>query len=163
MGERAVADYAGLVTRAIAFAIDALIIDTVALATGAVVALTLSVLSISKSTNSVIIAIGGAAFVVWSVAYFVTFWSTTGQTPGNRVMEIRVARTDGDGPLGLAHAVIRFAGLIAAALPLFAGFVPILVNERRRGLQDWLAGSVVRSAPGRGSPASDDVAVVVRP
>ena len=33
-----------------------------------------------------------------------------------------------------------------AALPLFAGFLPILFDDRRRGLQDMLAGSVVVGA-----------------
>jgi hypothetical protein len=28
-------------------------------------------------------------------------------------------------------------------IPLCAGFVPILLNDRRRGLHDWLAGPVV--------------------
>ena len=35
----------------------------------------------------------------------------------------------------------------SCALPLFAGFLPILVNNRRRGLHDIVAGSVVVSAP----------------
>ena len=35
-----------------------------------------------------------------------------------------------------------------AALPLFAGFVPILFDRRRRGFQDWLAHTAVVEAPG---------------
>jgi uncharacterized RDD family membrane protein YckC len=136
--------YAGLVTRAIAFAIDALIIDVAALATGAVVALALSILSISKHDNAIILAIGGVAFLMWSVGYFVVFWSTTGQTPGNRVMHIRVGRAEGGETIAARHALVRFAGLVLATLPLFAGFVPILFTERRRGLQDWLGGTAVR-------------------
>jgi uncharacterized RDD family membrane protein YckC len=137
--------YGGLVTRMIAFAIDALIIDVVALATGAVVALALSILSISTRDNAAVIAIAGVAFALWSVGYFVAFWSTTGQTPGNRVMQIRVVRANDDATVGAWHALVRFVGLILAALPLFAGFVPILFTERRRGLQDWMAGSAVRN------------------
>ena len=33
--------------------------------------------------------------------------------------------------------------MVLAAIPLFAGYLLILVNDRRRGLQDLLAGSVV--------------------
>jgi hypothetical protein len=33
-------------------------------------------------------------------------------------------------------ALVRLAGLMLAALPLFLGFLPILLNKRRRGLQD---------------------------
>jgi uncharacterized RDD family membrane protein YckC len=136
--------YAGLVTRAIAFAIDALIIDIAALATGAVVALALSLLSISKEANAIILAIGGVAFVLWSVGYFVVFWSTTGQTPGNRIMHIRVVRAVDGESIAPRYALVRMAGLVLATLPLFAGFVPILLTDRRRGLQDWLAGTTVR-------------------
>ncbi len=142
----AASGYAGLVTRAIAFAIDALIIDVVALATGAVVALALSILSVSKKDNTAVIAVGGAAFVLWSIGYFVVFWSATGQTPGNRVMHIRVLRSGADRPLAPLRTLMRFGGLVLAALPLLAGFLPILFTDRRRGLQDWIAGSVVKSA-----------------
>jgi len=40
-----------------------------------------------------------------------------------------------------------------AALPLFLGFLPILLNERRRGVHDMIAGSVVvgAAAPVTGS------------
>jgi uncharacterized RDD family membrane protein YckC len=39
------------------------------------------------------------------------------------------------------------------AIPLFAGFLPILVDNRRRGPHDILAGSVVVSAPVEARPA----------
>jgi uncharacterized RDD family membrane protein YckC len=95
----------------------------------------------------VLIALGGFIFFVWVVAYFVTFWATTGQTPGNRVMQIRVERAGG-GTLKPRWALVRMVGLALAAFPLFAGFLPILFNERRRGLADWMANTVVvRSQP----------------
>ena len=95
-------------------------------------------------------------FLAWSVGYFVTFWSTTGQTPGSRLMRITVRTADDGGVLGPRRAALRFAGLVLAAIPLGAGFVPILFDERRRGLQDMLAGTVVVEAPelSRGSGPS---------
>jgi uncharacterized RDD family membrane protein YckC len=38
---------------------------------------------------------------------------------------------------------VRLFGLVLAIVPLFAGFVPVLFTKRRRGLQDFLAGTVV--------------------
>ena len=35
-------------------------------------------------------AVGGAAAIAWGIGYFTFFWSTTGQTPGNRVLSIEV-------------------------------------------------------------------------
>ena len=139
--------YVGIVTRAIAFAVDALAIQFVALAVAGSVALILSVVSPPDKLDPVIVAVGSAAYALWLVGYFVVFWSATGQTPGNRLLQIRVCRAaDGEAPSAGA-ALLRFGGLIVAALPLFAGFVPILLDDRRRGLHDMVAGTVVVPAP----------------
>jgi uncharacterized RDD family membrane protein YckC len=138
----AVPGYVGLVTRAIAFGMDAALINLVAIAIAAIVALTFSVLSLPKDLHTVAVAAGGALYVVWTVGYFVTFWATTGQTPGCRAMHIRVRPTHGERLLP-RRALLRFIGLILAALPLFAGYLLILVDDRRRGLQDRIARTVV--------------------
>jgi uncharacterized RDD family membrane protein YckC len=139
--------YEGLVTRAIAFAVDAAIVDLIALVVGVGLGLALSILSVSDDARNVLLACGGAAFVVWTVAYFATFWSTTGQTPGNRLMHIRVCGDDDGGVLSLRRSLLRFGALLLAALPLFAGFLTVLVDERRRGLHDMLASTVVVGVP----------------
>jgi uncharacterized RDD family membrane protein YckC len=138
--------YEGLVTRAIAFAVDAAIVNLVALVVGVGVGLALSVLTIHDSLKVVLVACGGAAFVLWTIGYFVVFWSTTGQTPGNRLMQIRVCGEDGE-RLRPRRALLRFGALVVAAVPLFAGFLPVLVDERRRGLHDMLAHTIVVRAP----------------
>jgi uncharacterized RDD family membrane protein YckC len=138
--------YEGLVTRGIAFAIDAAVINLIALVVGVGVALVLSLFSLSDTAKAIVVAAGGAAFLGWTVTYFVTFWSTTGQTPGNRLLRIRVCRADDTGLLRPRRCVLRLVGLILAAAPLFAGFLPILVDHRRRGLHDLLAGTVVVEA-----------------
>jgi uncharacterized RDD family membrane protein YckC len=140
-----VTDYQGLVTRALAFSVDAAIVNLIALVVGVGVGLALSILSISDTAETVLLACGAGAFAVWTVAYFAVFWSTTGQTPGNRLMRIRV-RTDDGAVLSLRRSLVRFAALVLAALPLFAGFLPVLVDDRRRGLHDMLAGTVVVGA-----------------
>jgi uncharacterized RDD family membrane protein YckC len=138
--------YEGLVTRAIAFAVDAAIIDLIALVVGVGVGLAVSLLTISDNLRVVLVACAGVAFVVWTVGYFAVFWSTTGQTPGNRLMHLRVCMEDG-AVLSPRRAVLRFGALVLAALPLFAGFLPVLVDDRRRGLHDMLAGTVVVGVP----------------
>ena len=139
--------YEGLVTRGIAFAMDAAVINLVAIVVAAGVALALSVLSVSKdSLDAVLIAAGGALFIAWSVGYFVTFWSTTGQTPGDRVLQIRVQDEDGR-PLHLGRAVLRLLGALLSILLLFVGYLMILVDGRRRALHDRMVGSVVVYVP----------------
>ena len=65
------------------------------------------------------------------------------QTPGARVMGVRVVCARVGEPVHLRTAVVRLAGMLLAALPLFAGFVLILIDDRRRGLQDRLARTAV--------------------
>jgi uncharacterized RDD family membrane protein YckC len=144
--EGAPARYVGLVTRALAFAIDAIVINALAIAVTAMVALFYSIISVPDDLRTVAIAVGGVLYLLWVVGYFVTFWSTTGQTPGNRVLCIRVVPVTGAKVLP-RRAVVRFAGLTLAALPLFAGFLLILVDDRRRGLQDRLGRTLVVEAP----------------
>ena len=134
--------YVGLVTRAIAFALDAAVINAVAILMAAVVALSFSIVSIPDPLQSVAIAAGGVLYILWLVGYFVTFWATTGQTPGSRALRLRVRTVERRAPASAAGAA-ALAALTLAALPLFAGFRMILVDDRRRGLHDRLARTVV--------------------
>ncbi len=138
--------YVGLVTRAIAFTLDAALLNLVAIVVAVAVGLALSVLSVPDEVVLVFAAVGGVLWLVWAVAYFATFWSTTGQTPANRLLRIKVVSArDGEVPR-TRQCLVRFVGLTLAAIPLGAGFLPILFDDRRRGLQDMLARTVVISA-----------------
>jgi uncharacterized RDD family membrane protein YckC len=139
----AVPSYQGLVTRTIAFALDAAAINLAALAVGTAVGLAMSVLDLPSDIESAAIAVGGVAYVIWTIAYFVACWSSTGQTPGDRLLHIRVCDADDGATISEGRAFLRLVFLVLAALPLFAGFLPILVDDRRRGVQDMLAGTVV--------------------
>jgi uncharacterized RDD family membrane protein YckC len=138
-----VSPYAGLATRVVAFAADAVVINVVGWVTAAMVTLGLSLLQVPDDVQNILLALGSVIALIWFVSYFVFFWSTTGQTPGDRLMRIRVddART-GD-RISPRRALLRFFGLFLAALPLCAGFLLILVDDRRRGLHDRLARTVV--------------------
>jgi hypothetical protein len=74
--------------------------------------------------------------------YFVLFWSSAGQTPGMRLFRVRVHGPAGDPP-SLGRSLVRLVGLMLAIVPMFAGFIPVFFTERRRGLPDFLAGTVV--------------------
>jgi uncharacterized RDD family membrane protein YckC len=138
-------EYSGMMTRLIAITLDALVINAAAIAVAGAVLLVFSVFRVTGRNHPVAIVLGGAAYLVWAVSYFAVFWTTTGQTPGNRVMQIRVTRVDG-GRLRPRHALLRLV-LMVISLPLFWGYVPILTNARRRGVPDMIAGTIVTHAP----------------
>ena len=57
------------------------------------------------------------------------FWSTAGQTPGMRLLHVRVGGPGGDAP-SVGRSLVRFVGLVLAIVPLFTGFLPVLFTER---------------------------------
>ena len=91
--------------------------------------------------------VGALVAVGWALVvdvYLVLFWTMTGRTPGMRLMQLRVVGPRGDPP-GLGRAVVRLVGLLLSVALFFAGFLPVLVDRRRRGMHDMLAGTVVES------------------
>lgn len=138
--------YAGLVSRTVALAIDAVALTIGFAVASGVLGLILSLFT-AVEVSSPGAVLGAAA--TWSLVvggYFVLFWTLTGETPGMRLMGLRVIDRDG-GPLGFGQALLRLVGAILAAIPFFAGYLLILVDDRRRGLHDMIAGTTVVYAP----------------
>lgn len=139
--------YAGIASRALALALDALLVNLVVLTGGAIIALAGSLVGdLRFDTLARILA--GVAWGATVATYFVLFWSAAGQTPGMRLMDVRV-RTAAGTTLGVGRAMVRMIGLALAIIPLFAGFLPVFVDNRRRGAHDMLAGTVVVYADAR--------------
>jgi uncharacterized RDD family membrane protein YckC len=145
--------YAGIVSRAVALAIDAGVLTIGFAVASGVLGLILSLFT-AVEVSSPGAVLGAAA--TWSLVvanYFVLFWTLAGETPGMRLMALRVIDRAGDPP-GLGRALVRLGGMILAAIPFFAGYLLILVDDRRRGLQDMLAGTTVVYAPRIRTPSS---------
>jgi uncharacterized RDD family membrane protein YckC len=145
-------DYAGLATRALAFAVDAAVINGIALLVGVVVGLGLSLFDIPTTAQHVLVVIGAAFTLLWMVAYFVLFWTANGQTPGNRLMEIRVQDGETGRPVRHRRALVRVILLELSALLLFTPALLMLVSERRQALHDRVARTVVVYAPRADDP-----------
>ncbi len=133
--------YGGIATRAIALATDGgLTIVLVMALTGFLSLITSLVGDIRPEwLAALLLSIGG---IVVTGAYFVLFWSSAGQTPGMRLMRLTV-HGPGGSPPSFFRSIVRFVGLLLSIVPLFAGFLPVLFTKRRRGLADFLAGTVV--------------------
>jgi uncharacterized RDD family membrane protein YckC len=134
--------YAGIATRATALAVDAGVLAVVYVTISAFVALIGSLVGGHLHPAWLAGTIAGAGWLLLLVVYFVTLWATVGQTLGMRLMRLRV-RDHRDAAPGVARSIVRFVGLLLAIVPCFAGFLPVLVDDRRRALQDFLAGTVV--------------------
>jgi uncharacterized RDD family membrane protein YckC len=147
--------YAGVATRAGALTVDAAANIVLFMAGVGIVALVGSLVGGIRPTWLVGLLLAWG-YVVLAGAYFTLFWTATGQTPGMRLFHLRVLGADGSS-VSIGRAALRVVGLVLATIPLFAGFLPVLFTERRRGLPDYLARTVVvyddrRPATSGGSP-----------
>jgi uncharacterized RDD family membrane protein YckC len=130
------APYVGLMTRLISWAVDFLLINLVAIITGLGAQLIASIFPITKNLKPLFVAIAGGVYVLWTAAYFVAFWSVTGQTLGSRLMQVRLVTATGE-KVKPVRAFVRWIGMNLAMIPLPWGYVPI--PFRRLGFPDWLA------------------------
>jgi uncharacterized RDD family membrane protein YckC len=135
--------YAGVVTRAVAFAIDLAILQGVLFIAGVVVALIVGAFGdFSVDVNALTVGLAAIGWWVAFTVYFCAFWSLTGQTPGMRILGVQLTTVEG-ARLRPRRSLVRVIGMIVAAIPLFAGYLLILVNNKRRGLHDLIARTIV--------------------
>jgi uncharacterized RDD family membrane protein YckC len=133
--------YAGVATRGIALGFDAAVANLIVLIFAALLGLIGSLVG-DLDPNWLVALLATVGWVLVVGGYFTLFWSTAGQTPGMRLMRLRVTTASGEPP-SFWRAVLRVIGLALAIIPLFAGFAPVLFDSRRRALQDFLARTVV--------------------
>jgi uncharacterized RDD family membrane protein YckC len=133
--------YAGIATRAIALVTDAALTIVIFMSVVGVAGLVSSLVGGFRPEWLVGVLLGSGWLLVVGT-YFVLFWSSAGQTPGMRLLRLRLRGPAGDG-LSVGRSLVRFVGLLLAIVPFFAGFLPVLFTERRRALPDFLAGTVV--------------------
>jgi uncharacterized RDD family membrane protein YckC len=152
--ERQPLRFAGLGTRGLGLVVDAALAQ-LAFTLGAASVALVAELAGALRPDWLVWTLSGLAWLLVAGFYFVGFWSVTGQTPGMRIMCLRVTTSSGELP-SLPRSVVRFAGLILAILPLFAGFLPVLVDSRRRALHDFLAGTLVVYERGPGENVASD-------
>jgi uncharacterized RDD family membrane protein YckC len=133
--------YAGIVTRALALALDVLVTTFLFMAIVGVVAIVASLVGGLRPQwlVGVLLSVG---WIALAGSYFVLFWSGAGHTPGMRLLGIRLETRPGDAP-SVGRSVVRLLGLLFSIALLFLGFLPVLFDERRRGLADFVAGTTV--------------------
>lgn len=142
LGRRpAAARYAGVATRGAALAFDSLVALVIFVSGSAAAALIASLVG-GIHPDWLAGSLLSAAWLIVAGGYFVLFWSAAGQTPGMRLMRLRVRRPE-TGGISAGRAIVRAVGLALAIIPLFAGFLPALFDARRRAFPDYLAGTVV--------------------
>lgn len=90
-----------------------------------------------------VIALGASALLVLMDAlYYAGFWAWHGQTPGKMLLGLRIVRTNGQ-PLSFGRALLRFVGYLISGIALGLGYLWIVVDGRKQGWHDKIAGTFV--------------------
>jgi uncharacterized RDD family membrane protein YckC len=157
-------DNAGLVTRGLGLVIDAAIINGAFFVTSAVFAFAASALFPDSDISSApALVVGATTWIVILSGYLLFFWTLAGQTPGMRLLGIRLIDAGGAPRLSLATAIRRLAWTVLALIPFGLGFLAVLVSDRRRAWQDWRANTEVILVDREGRPESASRRAAIEP
>jgi len=146
-------EYAGLVSRAVAYVMDALVVAVVFTGGAAITGMITSVMG--ARLHDLTTAVASAFLVVLPAllaTYFAVFWALAGRTPGMAVLGLRVVPTR---PRRLSWPAAVLRALVLAYFPI--GALWALVDRRHQAIHDKVARTtVVRT------PSSRPVTSVVR-
>ena len=79
---------------------------------------------------------------IWAFIYFAYQWAVSGKTLGMAIFGVQVVTTQGR-PISPRQALLRTVGLGLCLLTLGIGFLGIIFQRERRGLDDFVAGTAV--------------------
>ncbi|MGZ3587420.1 MAG: RDD family protein, partial [Candidatus Limnocylindrales bacterium] len=82
------------------------------------------------------------AALIAFLAYFPYFW-THGATPGQRLLGLRVVDAESMEKISGGAAVVRLVGLWLSFLIVYLGVLWVLIDGRKQGWHDKLAGTLV--------------------
>lgn len=148
--------YAGFFSRLLAFIIDIVILIVMFYAVTIVISSLMrlmgyninecTTLTAAPRRQLIACSIGTISLLVINISliplYFILFWSLSGQTLGKAVMGLRVVRSNGR-RMTLISAILRYLGYLLSLGAFGLGFAWILLDNRRQGWHDKIAGTCV--------------------
>jgi uncharacterized RDD family membrane protein YckC len=137
--------YAGFWVRVVAYIIDFVILAIVQIP----LAMVFGVSMFETTDTGISYSATDFVSLLIGVAYFAGFEGSEKQaTPGKMAMGLVVTNQRG-GRISFARAVGRYFAKILSAIILLIGFIMVAFTERKQGLHDMLAQTlVVRGEPG---------------
>lgn len=84
--------------------------------------------------------------IISIIMYYIGFWAWMGATPGKMIAGVKIVATDGSS-IGVGRAILRYIGYIASGIILGLGFLMIAWDEKKQGLHDKIANTLVIRVP----------------
>lgn len=136
--------YAGFVTRAVAFCVD-IVVVFVAVLIGLGIAY-LTALLVGVGTSRILSTNGAVVFAVTAPTAFALYcsvsWSWAGKTLGMGLMGVVVVTTSG-AVVRFPRALLRTVGYLLSSFVLFIGYLWVLIDPRRQAWHDKVARTLV--------------------
>jgi uncharacterized RDD family membrane protein YckC len=126
-------------SRLVAYIIDILI------NTGLVIAMAVAT-ALFVATVPIFAILPILAIIIIPLIYFPYYWQKSGQTPGMKMMGVKVVRDRDGGPVSWGSAILRLIGYWVSGAVFYLGYIWIFIDKRKRGWHDLIAGTVVIKA-----------------
>jgi uncharacterized RDD family membrane protein YckC len=143
-------NHAGLVSRGLAYLVDAIFVNLGFTAFAALLTLGYNAFfGGGEGGSGLAIAVGSAAWVAIGSLYLIGFWSLAGQTPGMRFLGIALNEARPAPRRGMK----RLIGLYFSVITFGIGFLGVIFREDRRAWEDRFSGLTVLYDERRPEPA----------
>ena len=107
------------------------------------VAFWILVLVAGSISDAVLVIVYIIAFIAGLVYYGWFEGSPSGQTPGKKLLGIRVVDFNTGGPIGFGRGIVRWVARILSSLPCYLGYLWMLWDREKQTWHDKLATCVV--------------------
>jgi uncharacterized RDD family membrane protein YckC len=87
--------------------------------------------------------VGSALTFLLGIGYYTYFHGSTGQTPGDAALSIRVVDKDNGGPIGYGRAFVRWLVSIISGAVFLLGYLWMLWDSEKQCWHDKAANDVV--------------------
>lgn len=134
-------DYAGIVSRGLAFGIDLTVTAVVSTVGAAFVRAASDVLGFRSTSGGQAAMAYMLSLPVIFVVYCTVFWTMLGKTLGMVALGVRVVTGQGSSPR-VARSLLRVLAYTVSSIAL-VGFAWIVVDRRRQGFHDKIARTFV--------------------
>ena len=128
-------EYAGFVTRWVAFTIDNAILALITV---------MLIFPFPYFEDAFQVGIQRTLTTLLLVLATIYLWvKYDGATPGKKIMKIKIVDAESFKTIGFKQAVKRYAGYILSSIPFLMGFAMVLFTNKKQALHDKISNTVV--------------------
>jgi uncharacterized RDD family membrane protein YckC len=98
---------------------------------------------VSWILQAVLDSTGAVLTLLVGIAYYTYFHGSTGQTPGDAALSIRVVDKDGGGSIGYGRAFVRWLVSLISGAVIVLGYLWMLWDSEKQTWHDKAANAVV--------------------